>query len=235
MNKEALITKILNLSSISFKRDVLEPLSVEELEELYTANKSLKYYDGIKKQQMINTILNFLENKYTRVQLCAMSYMEIEEMFIQTIGMTPKQFEDYLDGVIECLTDRSRLEDNEDFQEFDRDEQIIASGALVINPELLLNRIEYENIRNKTSLSNFDEEYENKKSSIECRINQIDEKLEALQRSLAEDQEAILTCRSQEKHELSNDIRATMVEINMLNEERRQLVDSLSEYYPRAR
>ena len=235
MNKEELINKIVNLSSISLRRESIENLSIEELQELYAQNKMLKYYDGIKKQQMINTIMNFLEDKYNKVQLLSMSYMEVEELFLQTINMTPKQFEDYLDSIIDSVNESSRLEDNEDFQEFDRDEQIIASGALLINPELLLHRIEYAQLPTRVSRNDFNSVFEDKKAEVDWRINEINSKLVILNKSLQEDQEAIKSCRSQEKHELSNDIRATMAEIKMLMDEKQSLMDSLDEYFPRAR
>jgi len=242
MSREELIKAILEMKPLPIKKESLEDLEYKELYVIYYANKGLSYYDGLKKQQMISTITNFYEDKYSNVELVSKSYEEIEKMFLRAIKKTPEQFEKYVNSTVEAFKLRAQMEGNDEYVAFSKDEQIIASCVLVLTPDMVFTR---ENKKQSKKTQNEEQENfdlfavfdaaEQKRLAAINRVAEIDARIEELNQEIADNEALMETCRSSETHEYMNENFAARMAISRLTDEKRTLMDLYPDDFPRTR
>jgi len=138
MSREELVEKIQNLRFISISLDELLTLEYNDLYLIYMANKSLKYYDGLKKQHLISGI-TMVNEDHTRLSLWKMGYEDIIKIYLKEFNLTPSKFKGMILSSVENFKTVARENNDEEYLSFTSDEMIIASGVLIPDSETVQN------------------------------------------------------------------------------------------------
>ena len=204
--KKDLIDVIFAQLPNTFDAQILEELSIEELNNIILANRGYDYYGNIIRKQKIHVIL-YVFDSYTKTSLYGLHSSELDELYLKAIRKDSKQFLEELNANIEQYKMDALASGHDECLSYSEDELIIASGALV--PADLLT----------------EEEFISK--SLLYRISQINKKIAELNKENEELENDIKTTRNyNEITEFRADIRYNNQCIIDLKNELKELTTS---------